>query len=77
MKTVRTLDLLTKAGWAWHATIYIRKSNNVKKIYIWETSRVRILIGNMPLFILVLEVSAYQASVGNETEWIRHAGRLQ
>ncbi len=23
MKTVRTPDLLTKAGWAWHATIYI------------------------------------------------------
>ncbi len=22
MKTVRTPDLLTKAGWAWHATIY-------------------------------------------------------
>ncbi len=27
MKTVQTPDLLTKAGWAWHATIYFPANN--------------------------------------------------
>ncbi len=62
MKTVRTPDLLTKAGWAWHATIYI---NIMMMIY-----HMFVIIFLQVLSPVTVTMASHSTSVTKLLDWI-------
>ncbi len=55
MKTVRTPDLFTKAGWAWHTTIYCRGLPSVMTIF-WYIVNTCIVENNEKLLTVKLRL---------------------
>ncbi len=76
MKTVRTPDLLTKAGWAWHATIYCRGlpslSRCVKLILAWEPNALHLHCGKTTQIKPSILVSKCHWNLGAICEVARH-----